>query len=290
MSFERSASGQANRALFYGVDWVIYTEGGSESGGPVRSYDTLFWGAVFRSVEPALRIKAIPRGGKRQLASLARQIIDDDIDNVVVAMDRDYDGINQNLLDHPRVVYTFGYSFENDIFEPESLSELFSSLAPNTLEEDELDTEIGEWSRLFISTARWPMKVDIIAKKNDVAGFDRDRPQKYFQSNAYGCEPKASRDRMVAETDRILARCRDRSFGTGSIPETLPKSIVGHLWEVFAFRLFSFLHAKYCSTAKLNYDQIRSSGIAHLQIRIMRAADNDNMSDYYRGAVMAALS
>lgn len=290
MSFERSATGQANRALFYGVDWIIYTEGGDNSGGPARSYDTLFWVAVFRSIEPTLRYKAIPRGGKQELKDLARQVIDDDVNNVVVAMDRDYDDINEILVRHPRVVYTFGYSFENDIYEAGCLTRLFSSLAPNVTEEHELAVEIDNWVRLFMSTIRWPIKVDIIAQKNNVTGFDRERPQKYFKSNAYGSEPLASRDRIVAETDRILSECRDRSFGMDSIPSTLPSSIVGHIWEVFAFRLFSFLHSRYCSTSKLSYDQIRASGIACLQIRIMHAADNDNISEYYRNAVRSALS
>lgn len=289
MSFERSASGQANRALFYGVDWVIYTEGGADSGEPVRSYDSVFWSAIFRAIQPNLSVKAIPRGGKSELESLARRVAGEDVANVVVAMDRDYDGLFEDLLQHPRIIYTFGYSFENDIYDVESIARLFSSLAPSEISTDDLQEEVDSWLHKFMSVVRWPLKVDICAKQNNVKGFDRDRPQKYFESNAYGCEPLASRNRVVAETDRILSECRDRTFGLSKIPEMDPRSVIGHIWEVFTFRLISCLHSKYCNTSKINYDQLRSAGITLLQIRIMQGADNDNLSDYYRERVGVAL-
>ena len=67
MAFERSLNGQSNRALFFGVDMVIYVEGGRETGTAVESYDGMFWKKVFQAVRPELRVRTIPKGSKRNL-------------------------------------------------------------------------------------------------------------------------------------------------------------------------------------------------------------------------------
>jgi len=76
MTFERSALGQKNRAIFYDVDWIIYTEGGALDQESVRSFDALFWTGVFRTLGGDFKFRAIPRGGKDQLKPLAQQVFD----------------------------------------------------------------------------------------------------------------------------------------------------------------------------------------------------------------------
>lgn len=288
--FERTTAGQANRALFYGVDWVIYTEGGADSSKPVRAFDSLFWSAIFKAVRPNSKFKAIPRGGKSRLKQLAESVVDDQIQNVLVAMDRDYDDWFGTLIDHPRVLYTFGYSFENDIFESNHLIEIFMSLGPSEVHEEEIKAEIHSHVSSFVASIRWPLKIDLCAKHNKVSGFDRKRPQKYFLSNAYGTPPTTSRDRLVAETDRILAECSDRTLGVGMIPALEEAKVIGHIWEVFAFRLITFLQSRHANTGKLSYDHFRSLGISRIQVRILQSAENDNLSAYYRDAITEAIN
>ncbi|NNU81617.1 hypothetical protein HMH01_14345 [Halovulum dunhuangense] len=93
------------------MDLVVYCEGKTVDG-EGASTDEIFWERVFSRCGKVVHCKSI--GSKSALKELARTIIDEDIDNVVIAMDRDYDDFKGNIIDHRYVIYTFGYSWESD--------------------------------------------------------------------------------------------------------------------------------------------------------------------------------
>jgi len=117
MTFERTREGQRNRSLFYDVDFVCYVEG---EDGADEGDDIYFWSSVFRSIWPNRSVAFLCRGGKPQLESLANDVVANDVEGVVVAMDADYSRFFENrIIDDPRVIYTHGYSWENDVYTPE---------------------------------------------------------------------------------------------------------------------------------------------------------------------------
>lgn len=124
MIFERTRSGQINRAAFHGVEYTCYVEGG----GGISDYseDVLFWSTVFETLRPDKRVHCVARGGKAQLESRARSLITQNIQNTLVAMDSDYDDLLGAKIDDPRVLYTFGYSWENDAFSSNALVQIYA--------------------------------------------------------------------------------------------------------------------------------------------------------------------
>jgi len=124
--FERTKSGQGNRALFYGVDYICYVEGG----GGVRDFspDLSFWSSILSLFRPELKFKILARGGKPELQIIANEIIQKDIKSSLVAMDADYDRfIRREIIDR-RVLYTFGYSWENDAFSYVNLEQIYCAI------------------------------------------------------------------------------------------------------------------------------------------------------------------
>lgn len=127
MAFERSASGQENRSVFLGVDATCYVEGHeTDQGGGV---DAVYWAKIFRTFRPELRVRFLPRGGKPILESLANSVISDNLRGVLVAMDADYDRVTSDLIVDKRILYTWGYSIENDLFCSDNLEIAFCALA-----------------------------------------------------------------------------------------------------------------------------------------------------------------
>ena len=121
MNFHRTPSGLANLHLFYGVDAIVFVEGGDPSlslAEIVRgeydgiSLDIRFWSIVFGTYAPLRRFQFRAVGSKPNLLALADYISDNSISNVIVCADKDTDDITGALRTDPAVLYTRGYSWE----------------------------------------------------------------------------------------------------------------------------------------------------------------------------------
>ena len=125
--FTRTDEGLANYCLFYGVDLVVFVEGGEnrtpeEAVSDIKeqpAVDTIFWGMIFKKfgLEKSFYIK--PLGGKENIKPIAKRI--DKINNIICALDRDYEILQDQEITHDRVIYTYGYSWENDIYQKEQV-------------------------------------------------------------------------------------------------------------------------------------------------------------------------
>lgn len=170
MSFERTSEGISNAHLFHSVDFVVYVEGKyEENNNDLVSHDQYFWRSVAEAVLPERTFKFISRGSKVALLPIATEIISGDISNTLVALDRDYDFECNDSLSHPRIIYTYGYSWENDAWNSESIMRLVDELYigdkihPGNI--DDMERCISDFCR----KARQVARINLAAKQN---GFE----------------------------------------------------------------------------------------------------------------------
>ncbi|MBB3645717.1 hypothetical protein FHX14_001896 [Rhizobium sp. BK619] len=116
----RSNSGLSNRSLFTDAIFTLYVEGGGGQPGK-GSTDVVFWRAIFTRLRPEIRITISVLGGKPQLETIAKKVASNDVRNSIVAMDADFDELLNEKIQSPFVIYTYGYSWENDVFYGPSL-------------------------------------------------------------------------------------------------------------------------------------------------------------------------
>jgi hypothetical protein len=141
MTFRRSDSAYASYHLFYGVDFVAFCEGGApqelfsnpedftEDG---TTLDVKYWSVRLEHALGAARTKVISVGGKPQLQSLHSLVVRESFKNILICMDTDYDLLRSRTVNDSFVFYTWGYSWENDVFNVavlRLLAELFSEQA-----------------------------------------------------------------------------------------------------------------------------------------------------------------
>ena len=83
MSFTRTPSGLSNQHLFFKVDYVVFTEGGTQSLSvqnlvsstfDSEATDLHYWQAVFAYACPQLTVRFLPVGSKSTLLQLARLV------------------------------------------------------------------------------------------------------------------------------------------------------------------------------------------------------------------------
>lgn len=137
--FHRTDRGLSNLHIFYAVDAVAYVEGGqthyteaqiSSGAGTEHGLDIKFWNGLFAIFKPQKKVKFLAIGGKPYLQKLAAQVIGSRIANVYVCMDRDLDTFLESLITHPSVFYTHGYSWENDVWTPDVIEDVYYAITP----------------------------------------------------------------------------------------------------------------------------------------------------------------
>ena len=120
--FQRSNSGLNNQHLFYGVDYVAYTEGGDSLSfekvlnGEFNdsSIDKLFWEFIVKNYSNK-SFKFKPIGSKSTLKLLLDKFMRDNISHNLICTDSEFDEVFNDKIDSDKIIYTYGYSWENDV-------------------------------------------------------------------------------------------------------------------------------------------------------------------------------
>lgn len=192
-SFIRTASGLNNEHLFHNVDYVVYLEGGVKSfninevlnGGCYndQTLDIAFWSNLFRHYWKDKRLKFKSVGSKKVLKELSTVLIENDINTVLICMDNEFDELLMKRIADRRVFYTYGYSWENEVFTLPIIKRLAISFSAAGL----CSPVIEERYNHFISDITCGVKADFLLFQHDDSIF-----------------PKKSRLKFI-DTDKLLA-------------------------------------------------------------------------------------
>jgi hypothetical protein len=134
MTFRRTSKSLHSLHLFFSVDFVVFCEGGgtdltnlkSKEDNQISTNDALFWEAAFgysETIKGRKHIKSV--GGKSHILSLIEDIKKENVKQIFVCLDRDYDELNGRMKTDKFVFYTRGYSWENDVCEEYYLKQIF---------------------------------------------------------------------------------------------------------------------------------------------------------------------
>lgn len=249
MTFTRTSSGLSNYHLFYGVDAVIFLEGGKSLNREqlaskefnTNTDDIRYWKELFKHYKPNLSCKFFSLGSKESVKNFARNIIENEINNCVAAMDRDFDNLSNTLLDETKVIYTFGYSWENDAWNPETLVKSYALITGTC------DTQLEETKEKVISLygafdhkIRRAVFADALLLLNNHSVFSRDSYIRYISiENSAPPELKLTEIRKSLSTARTKVERRvENTLGFEVDP---PKDCFGHLYAEYGYRLFCYL-------------------------------------------------
>lgn len=129
MKFERTAFGLSNRNIFVGSDITVYTESNPDFP-ETHKCENIFWKRVLQRKFPGKRLKFVAKGNKEALKNLISIIEKDQAaePRSVICIDRDLDDFTAGIIDKEFVFYSHGYSFENDVFNIETVLRYFHAI------------------------------------------------------------------------------------------------------------------------------------------------------------------
>lgn len=249
MSFLRTKSGLSNLHLFFGVDSVVFLEGGKslsideiKNGQHTNSsHDIRFWQCVFEVYRPKHTFQFRSVGSKQCVKQIANEIKDGVVTNIIVAMDRDFDNLNSAIIEANNVIYTYGYSWENDAWIKDSVVDAITALTGSckTSMKEEIDI-ISNFYKECFTRLRWCILIDAILLQNGASFFNREQFMRYVNIKKNGI-PSVNKEEIAFTFAQVKAD-RERPITRKSqIPTLSLKDCFGHLFAEYAYRIMVYV-------------------------------------------------
>nr|WP_321411902.1 DUF4435 domain-containing protein [uncultured Allomuricauda sp.] len=146
MAFTRTSTGLQNQHLFHGVDFIVFVEGGQsytkvqiDNGKFTEgSIDCIFWSKIFEKYKPSSKFKFKAIGSKTAVLQVADDILNNNLTTVYAAMDQEFDTVLNKIYKHDRILYTFGYSWENDVWNENVIKKIVDASSAGNIEINEV--------------------------------------------------------------------------------------------------------------------------------------------------------
>lgn len=249
MTFRRTISGLNNSYLFYSVDAVVYLEGGDSltredvENGKFNSAtdDIRFWQALFGFYRPGRRYQFCSVGSKETVKSIAKDIEQGHVHNVIAAMDRDFDNINNRIVSGDNIIYTLGYSWENDAWTPEAVSEAYCMLSGSCKTGiQSVEKSITQYFEECALHIRGAVRADAVLSQNGSSLFCRDSYMRYVEIARSGY-PSVNIQEIRNSLKAARVRLGKPVHRTSNFSIKASIDCFGHLFAEFAYRLLKYL-------------------------------------------------
>lgn len=284
----RTASGLANLHLLHGVDYIVYTEG-EPSIPAMLSSDVGFWRAIFEHYAPNSRFKVENRGSKTAITSIAETLESIDSHRIICAMDRDFSDLHNELLTQYYVIYTYGYSHENDLSYSGISADVISALFPNPMNIPDISHRVEvEWADL-LSKLHWMCVADQILSFSFLSFFDRsgERFRAVFHPNGPPALPRANRPVALARLRHMKALRNQSRLVPPRFDGNTRRRLYGHLVGWLTLRISATIAARLGYTGRLDPNAFVAGLIGALRRSL--ASGSYTIDGYYRDAVSSVL-
>jgi hypothetical protein len=271
--FVRSDEGLGSQHLFYDADYVLYCEGEAVQG-EGASFDEMFWQIILSAYGIRVFCKSV--GSKTTVKDLALLVVSNQVPNVIIAMDRDYDHLQGAIIYWPTVLYTYGYSWESDVVSELNFN---STLALFVVAKDrkKLQEEFNDFLDQKATVLRRLVAIDFKYIGHNEALFNRTKPMSILHAPG-NSEPRFK----IAEI--LASACKLGGYQTGKIPATVYaglegfRDFYGKAISRLVYHWFVFRTKKIYGCRKVIYDTFMSVAVNSFDVSTHGITRND----YYR--------
>jgi hypothetical protein len=280
LSFLRTSRGLSNLHLFFGVDAVVYVEGGAPGltlddfeQGRFNSYalDIAFWETVIGYFRPGRKYAIRAAGVKTTVLQLASLVASNQVTRLIVAMDRDLDNWRNQIVRHPAVLYTWGYSWENDVWH-DYQADVFFAVCPIPRTNSPVGQEITGRSKIFATSLNRLVIADVLLANANMPGTPKGCGERLIETTRSG-EPLPNKAQARQLLKQALA---GRGRGQNRIRVTKMKrkaefwrDCQGHAIGLFFFRLFSHLKDRLGGRPRLTKEQVSMAALQVFRAQVL---------------------
>lgn len=269
MTFTRSSNGISNYKNFLNSDIIIFSEGGNigriidNPDDDVWSIDSIFWRTIFLKYLPNITVRIKSLGSKNNVLPYAEKILANEVSSSIAVMDRDFDLYNNKLISHPCVIYTQGYSWENDAWRAGILICALCELHPNGMISQKTIDEILSRYLHFSKTINRVVLFDILCSAQDLPGIPEDFGSIVEVFNGVQCRIRKDEFKKLIKKAKENKKTAFKYIGNSKInPIT---DCYGKLFAEFAFGVMTEFYKKITGLKVLNRqhaDQLVATAIS----------------------------
>lgn len=248
MSFTRTNSGLSNMAKFYGADLIVFTEGGTSSftineikNGQYNksSVDIKFWGGIFNryGFDKKVHFRAV--GSKTCSDDICDLLESGKIANIIVTRDSDLDDFLGGKVNSPFILYTHGYSWENDVWQPSIVrGQIESLIFTGALDERIINVIDSAYKNLKNNTFRL-LKLELIYRSAGVKLITSMSGERFVSGRSV---PKLKVDQILKAIRNEKGKLtRPIRINTKIDSEKSVRYCYGKLFEAFGLSLISYI-------------------------------------------------
>lgn len=287
--FLRTNLGLSNEPLFRDADYIVYVEGKPSADRDADALtrtppDEMFWGEVFAAFAPTTKLRLKGLGNKLALMEVAQRVQQGQVDGCIVCMDADYDRQNGDLLEHPRILYTFGYSWENDVFSSEGIKEALRIVSTADVTDMALASDLNAALNRLCRVGNWVGRVDIRCQKAGRPLQDKKRLGELLKLHR-GAPPEFCRSSIVRKVQVVKSTMRLPVMGRREYD--FFREYHGKIILFCSFHILGWLSLKYGRVGSIGTDVFENILLRTFSERMRNSDGPQNL--HYRDAVQAAL-
>lgn len=287
MPFTRTNSGVSNLYLFYGVDLIIFTEGGDQSfsieeinSGDYneRSIDIKFWSAVFskHSFNKTIAFRAV--GSKSTINQLSERIVSNNVSNICVVCDSDLDDFTDTKYESPFIIYTRGYSWENDVYHQELVRDQITTFLMTSSMPEEVSEFIDEIYTDFYRNALRLLKLELIFRTNGIRLLTECSGDQFIEERNPKLKLSRVRDLVEQKKSQVERPARTEAIDQGV---SAPKYVYGKIVAKLAMCIIRHIYRNHVGRTVIPNNIIALNMIE----RYSRRVEHDD-DDYYRKMIL----
>jgi len=289
MTFRRTPSGLSNFYLFVDAEAVVFLEGGDQSFNrnevenglySDKAQDIHYWSLMFDLYLPGRKFQFRSVGSKETVRSIAIDVSEGKISNVIVAMDRDFDDFLGSMISGNNIIYTYGYSWENDCCNEFSVTKAvisLSGLCPS--KEDEILSIVSKLFHDFRKKIKHAVKADALLTQHGHSFFDRDNYARYVQID--GGKPKICVDQIKESFDKCREKYERPIYRRRPLDAEPLRDCYGHLLFYFTYRVVDYLIKSVLKMPRIPKDYV-GSYIAEKNVSLLCEGKLERLDDHYR--------
>ncbi|MCU1741165.1 MULTISPECIES: DUF4435 domain-containing protein [unclassified Pseudomonas] len=262
-------------ARFYRAKSILYVEGDD---------DVPFWNKIFKELTD-IKVQIIPVGGADQIDEKIDMIFSEPV-NFLAARDSDFIRLSKNSKNHPRILYTYGYSIENTLLTRSAIAELTGMACRS----DEPDTsKVDSWIDKISASLSDLIRHDIanyISKKGVAVLFDNCTRLMQSEKSCLPCTARinAHQSKIATHFKPDLLNIVDTHLAEHGIP--IEFHLRGHFLLSAVYKYIDG-HVKSSRKGEVSYESIYVGAIQYLGIFLKM--ENEHAL-HYRGQVQNAIA
>lgn len=179
-------------------------------------------------------------GSKQTLLEIANEVVSEKITNTYVAMDRDFDILKNIDIKGKGIFYTYGYSWENDVWQIDIVYDVLNAFCGNKCVFEETKKDIEKLYKEFLKDIFCCVSTDAFLFMKDISFWDRKNHLKYLKFGKK-IKPKVNLEIISSSFCGLnLNESNIEKFGTENNLHA-QKDCFGHLISDYCYWLFVYL-------------------------------------------------